>query len=197
VTARPIQVLGIPGSLRRGSYNRLLLEEARASSPPGMTIAITDALLSIPPFNEDLEAASEQGPEGVEHLWGQVASADGVLIATPEYNQSVPGVLKNAIDWLSRPRFAEALAGKPVALIGATAGRWGTRLAQSALRHVLYATESAVLPSPALFLADAGHSFDASGRLVDGAVREQLQRLLAAFIPWIEGAARGRGVAAP
>jgi chromate reductase len=182
-------VLGIPGSLRRGSYNRLLLTAAAAMAPAGMTITVTDALRSIPPFDEDLEASGD-GLEGVERLRREVASADGLLIATPEYNQSVPGVLKNALDWVSRPRFGGVLAGKPVALMGATPGRWGTRLAQSVLRHVLYATESPVLPSPSLFLADAEGLFDASGRLRDGRVSAQLQRLLLAFVPWIDAVAR-------
>ena len=179
-------VFAIAGSLRRDSYNRSLLRAARELAPPGMAIVLDDQLASIPPFDEDLERAAAGGPEPVRALRGQVASADGVLIATPEYNHSFPGVLKNAIDWLSRPAPQEVLAGKPVAVVGASGGPWGTRLAQSALRQVLYATESAVLPKPALFVKDAGRLFDVAGRLVDRATRERLEALLAAFASWID-----------
>jgi chromate reductase len=181
-----MNVLGIAGSLRRGSYNRLLLRAAAEAPPPGLTVTITDTLRSIPPFDEDVEEAAGEGPQAVERLRREIAAADGVLIATPEYNQSLPGVLKNAIDWLSRPRCGDVLAGKPVALVGATVGRWGTRLAQSALRHVLYATEAAVMPAPSLFVAEATRAFDASGALVDARVREQLHEVLAAFASWME-----------
>ena len=135
-------ILAIPGSLRRRSFNRMLLEAAVECAPEGMNIAIA-GLEGIPLFSEDLEAAGE--PEAVAVLRGGVERADGLLIATPEYNQSIPGGLKNAIDWLSRRE--EVLARKPVCIVGATAGRWGTRLAQAALRQVLGATESLVMPA--------------------------------------------------
>ncbi|HSB60074.1 MAG TPA: NAD(P)H-dependent oxidoreductase, partial [Vicinamibacteria bacterium] len=131
-------ILGVAGSLRRGSYNRSLLEAAAESARPGMSIVLYDELASIPPFNGDLELATGGGPDAVCRLRRQVASADGLLVATPEYNHSIPGVLKNAIDWLSRPGPEEVLVGKPVALVGASSGEWGTRLAQSALRQVFY-----------------------------------------------------------
>ena len=124
-----------------------------------------------------------------------MATAHGLLIATPEYNQSIPGVLKNALDWLSRPP-DEVLTGKPVAVIGASSGRWGTRLAQSALRQVLHATEALVLPRPAMYLAEAAHLFDERGVLVHGPTREQLAGVLAAFGAWMDVVARGRGPAA-
>jgi len=189
-------VLAIPGSLRRGSFNRRLLEAAAASAPAGMTVAIYDALARLPPFDEDLERESGGGPEPVHRLRGLVAAADGLLIATPEYNQSFPGVLKNAIDWLSRPAPDEVLARKPVAVIGATPGRWGTRLAQAALRQVLHATEAVVLPAPTLFVRDAALLFDASGRLTDEPTREALRELLAAFERWIDAVAPGPRVRA-
>ena len=114
-------------------------------------------------FDEDIEQeASAEGP--VADLRRMVKTADGLLFSTPEYNQSIPGVLKNIVDWLSRD---DSLVDKPVAVIGATAGRWGTRLAQSTLRHVLYATESRVMPAPTLFLAEADRAFDPHGRLID------------------------------
>jgi chromate reductase len=167
-------VLGIAGSLRRGSHNLALLHAAADLAPAGMVIRATGELASIPLFNEDLEA---ERPPGVDRLLREVRAADGLLIATPEYNWGIPGVLKNAIDWLSRPSPDEVLIGKRVAIIGASGGRWGTRLAQAQLRQVLAATESAVMPAPALFVAE--------GRVGDPATRAGLQRVLAAFAGWL------------
>ncbi len=178
-----MRVLALPGSLRRRSFNRLLLAAAAELVPAGMTLDICDELCSIPLFSEDLEAC--HGPGAVHALRDRVRSADGLLIATPEYNQSLPGGLKNTIDWLSRPTPDEVLSGKPVAIIGASTGRWGTRLAQNALRQVLYATESLVMPRPSLFVRDAARLFDASGRLVDPATRKGLGAVLAALAEWI------------
>jgi len=144
-------------------------------------VSIYEELSSIPLFNEDLEASD---PESVRRLRSAVASADGLLISTPEYNWSIPGVLKNAIDWLSRPT-EEVLIGKPVAVIGASGGRWGTRLAQAALRQTLTATESLVMPAPAMFVRDAAGIFDEAGHLTDKTVRDQLDNVLAAFDHWI------------
>lgn len=180
-----IRVLAIAGSLRRDGYNRRLLEAAVSAAPARMHIVHHD-LREVPLFDEDLERAAAGGPEGVRALREAVAAADGVLIATPEYNQSIPGVLKNALDWLSRPAPTEVLIDKPVAILGASAGRWGTRLAQAALRQVLAATESAVLPAPMLFVREAAQAFDANGALTDLAVDAALHRLLGAFAGWIE-----------
>ena len=187
-----MRILGIAGSLRRGSYNRLLLRAlilSAAKDPPrkhagdpSLSLRIYDELATIPLFDEDLEAS---GPiASVDALRERVASADGIIIATPEYNWSIPGVLKNAIDWLSRPP-REVLARKKIAIIGASGGTWGTRLAQAALRQVLTATESIVMPAPALFVARAETIFDAEGRLIDARVAEQLDGVLAAFAEWI------------
>lgn len=171
-------VLALPGSIRRGSYNRLLAAAAAELAPPDMTVQVHGDLSSIPLFSEDLER--EDLPVAVRRLRDDVASASGLLIATPEYNQSIPGVLKNAIDWLSR---TDVLVGKPVAIIGATTGRWGTRLAQAALRQVLHATGSLVLPGPALFAAEAERLFDSAGRLIDPATRATLAAIMAGFTP--------------
>jgi len=176
-----LKVLAIPGSLRRGSCNRQLLHAAVALSPPTLSIEVHDGLQDIPLFNEDSEMLE---PAAVKKLRAKVAAAHGVLIATPEYNQSFPGVLKNAIDWLSRPP-SEALANLPVALAGATTGRWGTRLAQSHLRHVLYACEAAVMPQPSLFIAGAQTLFTNDGRVMDGVVERSIRELLVAFEKWI------------
>ena len=182
---KSLRVLALPGSLRRTSYNRGLLEAARTRAPSGMSITILGDLGSVPLFSEDLERAAP-GPESVRRLRRQVEACDGLLIATPEYNQSIPGVLKNVIDWLSRPSPDEVLVGKPVAIMGATVGPWGTRFAQSALRHVLNATESLVLPGPPLYVRSAATLFDDAGRLVDPKTLDTLQRVLEAFATWIE-----------
>jgi chromate reductase len=177
-----MNVLGIAGSLRRGSFNRQLLHMAAACAPAGLGIRVCDGLGAIPLFDEDIEhEASAAGP--VADLRRMVKAADGLLFSTPEYNQSIPGVLKNIVDWLSRDG---SLVDKPVAVIGATPGRWGTRLAQSTLRHVLYATESRVMPAPTLFLAEADRAFDPHGRLVDGQTIQRLREVLTAFAAWID-----------
>ena len=185
-------ILGLAGSLRRGSYNRLLLAAAVERAPAGVAMGVYEELGAIPLFNEDLESAIGEGQEAVRRLRCQVAAADGLLIATPEYNWSIPGVLKNVIDWLSRPGPDEVLAGKPIAIMGASAGRWGTRLAQNALRQVLTSTESLLLPRPALFVREAGGLFDEAGRLIDPSTREQLDTVLVAFADWIDRAGSAR-----
>ncbi len=186
------RILALPGSLRRGSYNRSLLQAAKAEQRADMTIEIFDRLAAVPLFNQDDEGAFEQLPAGVRDLVAAVRQADGVLIATPEYNQSIPGVLKNAIDWLSRESVGEPLIGKPVAIMGATAGQWGTRLSQAALRQTLTSTEALVMPVPMLFVRDGDKTFDASGRLVDERVQRGLQRMLDAFAQWIDLLRAGR-----
>lgn len=183
-------ILAIAGSLRRGSWNLRLLQAAAECAPAGMQIHVHRTLGAVPLFDEDVEEQTGGGPEPVRALRDAVARASGVLIATPEYNQSVPGVLKNAIDWLSRAKPTAVLAGKPVALIGASSGRWGTRLAQAALRQVLCATESLVMPAPALYLRDAARAFDADGRLADAATLNQLRVVLDAFARWQETVSR-------
>jgi chromate reductase len=181
----PTRVLAIPGSLRRGSYNRRLLEAAAQCAPTEMAVDICEEVGSLPLFDEDLERMTDGGPDPVRRLRKQVASADGLLIGTPEYNQSIPGVLKNAIDWLSRPAPDEVLAGKPVAIVGASTGRWGTRLSQSALRQVLTATEALVMPRPMMFVREAGALFDNEGRLTDEATGKQLEAVMLALASWI------------
>jgi chromate reductase, NAD(P)H dehydrogenase (quinone) len=163
-----MRILGIAGSLRAGSLNRRLLESAAEYLP----LDITDALGAVPLFNEDLERAL---PPGVRRLREEVRSADGLLIATPEYNHSIPGVLKNALDWLSRPAPDRVLAGKRVAILGVTTGRWGTRLAQAHLRQVLTATECVVMPAPAIYAAGGEIPADS------------LVEFMAAFRRWIGG----------
>jgi chromate reductase len=181
-------ILALPGSLRRQSYNRKLLRAAAELAPPSIRVALFEELAAVPLFDEDREQSAGGNPPGVAELRQAVVGADGLLIATPEYNWAPPGVLKNALDWLSRPGPVEVLVGKPVAVLGASSGRWGTRLAQAGLRQVLAATEALVLPAPALFVAEAGRVFDETGRLRDPGVQKQLAALLEAFASWIERA---------
>ena len=175
------RVLCPAGSLRRNSWNRRLLKAAATLAPRGFELGLYDELAAVPMFNEDLE---EPMPSAVQDLRRAVTLSDGLLIATPEYNHSFPGVLKNAIDWLSRdPK--TVLAGKPVAVIGATPGSWGTRLAQAALRQVLNATEARVMSAPTLFVARAGTAFDDSGQLQDAGLATALRGVVDAFAQWV------------
>lgn len=179
------KIVAIAGSLRAESYNHALLRAAEELAPDGMMIHIYREIAEIPLYNADLEGCEAGGPVAVRRLRAAVGAADGLLIATPEYNQSLPGALKNLIDWLSRPAPDEVLAAKPVAIMGASSGPWGTRLAQAALRQVLAATESRVLPAPALFVRECGQVFDLQRRLSDETARQRLQKLLQAFASWI------------
>ena len=184
--SRVRRVLAIAGSLRSGSYNRLLLANAQTLSPPQLEIQPYNELASIPLFDEDLEHRTGGGPDSVKALRVLVTAADALLISTPEYNQSMSGVLKNVIDWLSRAGPEEVLIGKPIAVMGASGGRWGTRLAQANLRQVLTATESLVMPQPSVFIAEAARVFDEHGQLAQDLTRKQLEKFLVAFSRWIE-----------
>lgn len=178
------RVLCLAGSLRRASWNRRLLHAATTQAPATLHLDVCTTLASVPLFDEDLE---QPAPAGVRDLREAVAAADGLLIATPEYNQAMPGVLKNALDWLSRESpVGEVLAGKPVAVLGASTGPWGTRLAQASLRQLLHTCGALVMPAPSLYVARAAERFDADGWLVDPAALQSLQSLLLAFEQWME-----------
>lgn len=186
VNTRQLRVLGIPGSLRSGSYNRRLLEAAVIASQPDVKIEVVYGIAAIPLFDEDVEQQTNGGPSSVKQLRARVGAADGLLISTPEYNQSMSGVLKNTIDWLSRPGPEEVLIGKPIGIMGASGGRWGTRLAQANLRQVLTATESLVMPQPAIFIAEASRIFDQQGTITDDITRRMLEKYLSAFGRWLK-----------
>jgi len=178
-----IRVLGIAGSLRAGSLNRALIHAAIELAPAGMEVHALEGLAAVPLFNEDVEAQGD--PPAVRALKGAIQDADALLIATPEYNYGVPGVLKNAIDWASRPAGKCPLNGKPAALMGASMGLQGTARAQSALRQTLVFTETYTMLRPELYLARAHEKFDANGRLNDEPTRKQVRKLLEAFVGWI------------
>ena len=175
-----MDVLGFAGSLRRGSYNRGLLDAARELAPPTMTIEPFD-LAPIPLYNADLDS-DERRPAEVTQLKQAVAAAQAVLIATPEYNHSVPGVLQNAIDWISRPGGKSVLKDKPVAIIGASTGAIGSARAQQQLKLVLMSTLSLVLPHPGVVVGLAMEKFDGSGTLT----HEHTRRFVAAFLRDLE-----------
>ena len=149
---RVFQIVGIAGSLRQGSFNRALLRAATELAPATLRITVHD-LLPIPLYNADVE--SRGAPEVVADLRNAVRAADGLLIATPEYNHGVPGVLKNAIDWLSRPPEAGALSGKPAAIMGASPGMTGTARSQSQLRQAFVFTNTYAMTQPEVLVARA------------------------------------------
>ena len=179
---RPVRVLGIAGSLRQGSYNKMLLSAAAGLAPPSMELTTFERLADVPLYNADLDVG--EGPEPVRALRQALAAADALLIATPEYNYSIPGVLKNAIDWASRPPATSPLRGMPTAIMGASGGMSGTMRAQLALRQVFVFTQTYALQGPEVLVARAAEKFDATGRLVDEATRDTLQRHLTALVAW-------------
>ena len=178
---RPLRVLGFAGSLRAASYNKMLLRAAVELAPAGMEIEIHD-IGDIPLFNEDVEAAGT--PPAVEAFREAIRRADALLIATPEYNHGVPGVLKNAIDWASRPPRRSPLAGKPAAVFGASPGATGTARAQTQLRASFVFTDTRALPQPEVLVFRAHEKFDAAGRLTDEPSRAFVGRLLVALADW-------------
>ena len=176
-----IEVIAISGSLRRKSFNTLLLQTAIELAPEGMLI--TPASIELPLYNEDLH---EQGdPAEVIKLKGQIAKADAVLIVTPEYNYSVPGVLKNAIDWVSRPP-EQPFNGKPVAIMGASPGKIGTARAQYHLRQVFVCLNAAVLNKPEVMVGGVMGVFDDNGQMTDQATREHIAKQLVALAALVD-----------
>lgn len=177
-----LRVLGIAGSLRSGSYNRALLRAAAERAPEGMEVE-EFPLGGIPLYDGDLEN-DERRPEPVRQLKEAIAAADAVLIATPEYNHGVPGVLKNAIDWASRPAMKSPFAGKPVAVMGAAPGALGTARAQQQLKLILLSMLALPLPHPGVVVGAAKAKFDADGRLTDEATGEFLAAFLRDLAEW-------------
>jgi chromate reductase len=167
-----MRILAISGSLRRNSHNTKLLRAAEELLGAGVEFELYDGLESVPPYNEDRDG--EQAPASAADFRARIEAADALLIATPEYNASVPGQLKNAVDWASRPVRAGALWGKPVVVIGASTGFYGGVWAQAELRKVL-ATAGARVVDAEVAVSHADTRFDAGGRLVDEEIREELR----------------------
>lgn len=191
--ATPLTVVGIAGSLRRGSYNRGLIQAAVDLAPADMRITVHD-LGELPMFNADVEAQGD--PDPVRQLKEAIGAADALLIATPEYNRCVPGVLKNAIDWASRPPRQSVLTNKPVAIMGASTGGGGTARAQAHLRDGLGYTNGLVLPQPEVLVPFAASRFDEAGDLHDDQTKDAIRDLLVAFAEWVRQLREGLGRAA-
>ena len=181
VSGSSLTFLGIAGSLRRGSYNRGLIRAAIEVAPDGIQVTPFE-LAEIPLFNADVEA--EGDPSAVADFKRAIAMADALVIATPEYNHCVPGVLKNAIDWASRPARRSALTGKPVAIMGASNGRGATARAQAHLRDGLAYTNGLVLPLPEVLVGLAGEKFDDDGNVTDAETRQEVRDLLVSLAAW-------------
>jgi chromate reductase len=185
------RIVALAGSLRRRSFNRALIAAAAEVSPPALTIELVE-IGALPFYDADLEA--EGDPPAVAAYKTALAAADGVLIATPEYNDGIPGVLTNALDWGSRLPGRSPLAGKPTMVMGASPSQVGTARAQLHLRQVLGHVQARVLPPPELLVARVHERFDAELRLIDEGTRRLLADLLRRFAVWIarERAADGR-----
>jgi len=177
-----LKIAAISGSLRDSSYNTSSLKAAAELAPEGVELDII-TLHDLPLYNADVEA--EGFPEAIQKLQKRIRAADGVLFATPEYNYSMTGVLKNAIDWLSRPHGDAPLAGKPAAMIGATPSIVGTARAQAHLRDVMYYNAMPLLSSAEVLIFKANEKFDAGGRLTDPDSRKFLGKLMQEFTDWI------------
>jgi chromate reductase len=178
-----MRVMGIAGSIRQGSFNRALLEAAVELAPEGMRIVPWERLRDVPMYDGGLETDALR-PEPVEDLKRSIAEADALLLVTPEYNYSVPGVLKNAIDWASRPGYKSVFVGKPVGIIGASGSAMGTVRAQIHLREIMYATLARVMPHAGVLVNLAPQKFQ-DGRLADEPTRAFLAAYLRDFEAYV------------
>jgi chromate reductase len=185
--APKISILGFAGSLRKGSYNKSLLRAAIEMVPADAELEIFD-LEGIPPFNQDLE---NQPPAKVKEFKTKIRAADAILIATPEYNYSIPGVLKNAIDSASRPYGDSAFDGKPVAIMGASIGMLGTARAQYHLRQSFVFLNMFPLNQPEVMVSFAQDKIDQNGRVTDQKTREKIKELLEGLIIWTRRLKKG------
>jgi chromate reductase len=177
---KTVHLLGFAGSLRKSSFNRALLREALELVPEDGRLEVFD-LEGIPPFNQDLE---NQPPEKVKEFKAKISGADAILIATPEYNYSIPGVLKNAIDWASRPYGDNSLEGKPVALMGASVGMLGTARAQYHLRQTFVFLNMYPLNRPEVMVPFANDKINNDGKVTDPKTKEKIRELLESLIVW-------------
>ncbi len=178
---KEFRILALAGSLRQGSYNRGLLHAAGELAPDWVKVQFFD-IGTLPFFNEDLEAAGD--PEAVRHFKEAIIRANAILIATPEYNGAVPGVLANAIDWASRPTGRSVLRNKPVAVMGAVLGKSGSANAQAALHGVLSRVGAVVVPDPQVLVPHASKLFDEQVNLRDEDTREEVRQLVEAVAHW-------------
>ena len=176
-----MKIFGIAGSLRKNSYNRIVLKTASSLAPENAEFAIFDGLSDIPPFDQDNEATP---PDVVKNLKASIESADAVLIATPEYNYSIPGVLKNAIDWASRPYGKSAWEGKPVGIMSASGGMLGGARAQYQLRQVFVFLNMHPLNQPEVIIPHIQEKVDGKGNITDAHTKEKIGEMVDALIKW-------------
>jgi chromate reductase len=179
---QPIKVLAFAGSLREGSYNKALIRAAVEVKPDNISIEVFD-LEGIPPFNDDL---IEHPCAKVVDFKNKIKNADALLIASPEYNYSIPGVLKNAIDWASRPSAGNPLEGKPVAIMSASTGRFGGARAQYHLRQTFVFLNMHPINRPEIMLSDALHNIDEKGNVTNETTIKLIRQLLEALSEWIK-----------
>jgi chromate reductase len=177
---KKFNILAFAGSLRKASYNKALVRAAVELAPENVSIEVFD-LEGIPPFNQDLENTPTQR---VKEFKEKIRNADALLIATPEYNYSIPGVLKNALDWASRPFQENALKGKPVAIMSASTGRFGGARAQYHLRQTFIMTNIHAFNQPEVMLASAAENVDANGRLTNEQTKVLIRQLIEALVTW-------------
>ena len=177
---KPILILGFAGSLRKDSYNKALLRTAAELVPEDVQIEIFD-LGGVPPFNQDLE---DQPPDKVKGFKVKIRAADALLIATPEYNYGVPGVLKNAIDWGSRPYEDNVFDGKPVALMSASTGTLGGARAQYQLRQTFVTLNMFALNRPEVIMRFADKKIDENGKVTDEETRQRIRKLVESLASW-------------
>ena len=170
-----MNIIAISGSLRKDSYNTLLVKALAKLAPPEMQIEIVE-IGNLPTYNQDDETAF---PASAKNLKDKIEKADGIIIATPEYNRSIPGVLKNAIDWASRPWGQNSFARKPVLIAGVSVGKIGTAVAQSHLKQIMMYLEADVIGQPELYLGPAQEIFDDKGDVSNDAIKESLKKALA------------------
>ncbi len=175
-----VHILGFAGSLRKQSYNKAILTAAVETVPEDAFLEVFD-LEGIPPFNQDSEL---QPPDKVKDFKARIRAADAILIATPEYNYSIPGVLKNAIDWASRPYGDNAFDGKPVAIMGASVGTLGTARAQYDLRRSFVFLNMFPLNQPEVMVSSAQDKVDGNGRVTDENTRKKIEELLKSLVVW-------------
>lgn len=180
---RDLDIIAIAGSLRKDSFNRALLAAVQDVAPDGVNIDVVD-IAGIPLYNQDLENDRDRPPP-VEALKTAVSGADGLLLATPEYNFGISGVMKNVVDWVSRPAMRSPLAHKPVGIIGASTGAMGTARAQEHLKTVVLSTLAIVFPHAGVVVGNASTKF-ADGRLTDESTRKFLREYLEQFASWIQ-----------
>ncbi len=179
--SQPVRILGIAGSLREKSYNRAALRAALDLVPEGATIEVYEIPSNLPGFNEDLE---QNPPAEVVELKKKIQEADAILFVTPEYNYSIPGVLKNVIDWASRPYGQNAWNGKPAAIMGASIGQIGTARAQYHLRQCMVFLDMFPVNQPEVMISNCSDRFDSDGNLTDETSKKLIGKLLQNLVDW-------------